>query len=463
METNRFILRKQNHSHFEKKERTLLTDNEQLYRTLFLEAIDAIVFWDREGRILLANNAALKIFECTIEEFTKKKLFDFVYLENERTCRLLDRLKQMEAVRDELLFRMPNGQLKHLEFTSKYMSKEKYHMTIFRNISDRYQMEQTLRDSEERFRKVFEGSFDGMVLWSGDLKILDINPVAARYFDFERDFIIGKSLQVLLHTNDEKIEKAFYSHLRRLKENGVADFFFSISKPNVTRYFEITSKGNLASNLNLTVIRDVTERRALQEQLRKSDTLNIVGELAAGIAHEIRNPMTALKGFIQLLQNSMKEEDHSLYFNVITSELARIESIITEFLVLAKPQATQFQYHDIRKIMSDTIDLLNAQALMHNIQISCFFDEGLPDVYCEGNQIKQVFINVIKNAIEVMPNGGNIVITIRDEAGDGMIHTSIKDEGEGIPEDKIEKLGEPFYTTKERGTGLGLMVSYKIT
>lgn len=461
--TNRFILRKQEDFHRNKKEGIVLKDNEQLYRTLFLEAIDAIVFWDRSGRILLANEAALKIFECTMEEFMGKKLWDFVYLENGQNCQWLDKLNQTKAVRDELLFKMPNGQLKHLEFTSKYMSAEKYHITIFRNVSDRYQMEQTLRDSEERFRKVFEGSFDGMVLWNWDFKILDINPVAAEYFGCRREEVIGKTLHALLHTDDdEKIQKDFLRHLFKLKENGVADYLITVPRTNYTKYYEIISKGNLTSNMNLTVIRDITEKRAMQEQLRKSDTLNIVGELAAGIAHEIRNPMTALKGFIQLLQSSMKEEEHSLYFNVITSELARIESIITEFLVLAKPQATQFQNHDIRKIMSDTIDLLNAQALMHNIQISCHFHEPLPDVYCEGNQIKQVFINIIKNAIEVMPNGGNIGIKIQYEKGKQLIHTSIRDEGEGIPEDKIEKLGEPFYTTKERGTGLGLMISYKI-
>lgn len=91
------------------------------------------------------------------------------------------------------------------------------------------------------------------------------------------------------------------------------------------------------------MLRDVTERKELEERLRKSDTLHVVGELAAGIAHEIRNPMTALKGFIQLLKGSIQNEDHALYFNVITSELKRIESIITEFLILAKPQAIMYE------------------------------------------------------------------------------------------------------------------------
>ncbi|MCM3024953.1 PAS domain-containing sensor histidine kinase [Heyndrickxia ginsengihumi] len=446
--------------HKEPQKDFLLKNNEQLFKSLFEEAIDGIVFWKHDGSILMANRAALKIFECSLEEFKNKKLWDFVFQKNARFHQIIQEINRSNAVRSELLFLMPNGQRKHLEFTSKYICAEDHHMTIFRNVSDRYQMEQTLRDSEERFRKIFEGSFDGMILWDWDYKIIDINPVAACYFECEREEMLNKSLQELLHTNN-KFHREFQDHITKLKKNGVADYLFPIKRQNFTKYFEITSKGNLTSNMNLTVVRDITEKRALQEKLRKSDTLNIVGELAAGIAHEIRNPMTALKGFIQLLQSSI-EEDHTLYFNIITSELARIESIITEFLVLAKPQAIQFQHQDIRKIMSDTIDLLNAQALMHNIEIDCHYPYQLPNAFCEGNQMKQVFINMIKNAIEVMPNGGKIEITIRYDEREQMIHTMIRDEGDGIPPDKIAKLGEPFYTTKERGTGLGLMISYKI-
>lgn len=198
----------------------------------------------------------------------------------------------------------------------------------------------------------------------------------------------------------------------------------------------------------------------IHEQLKKLDRLNIIGELAAGIAHEIRNPMTALKGFIQLLGPSIKQE-HGMYYEVITSELARIESIINEFLILAKPQAVKYEVKDICQIVKETVDLLNAQAVLYNVQFKTLYESNLPLVYCEPNQLKKVFINIIKNAIEVMPDGGNITITII-KIGYNHIQVSIQDEGSGIPKGKIQKLGEPFYTTKERGTGLGLMVSYRI-
>lgn len=170
--------------------------------------------------------------------------------------------------------------------------------------------------------------------------------------------------------------------------------------------------------------------------------------------------MTALKGFIQLLKGSV-EGDYALYFNVITSELKRIESIITEFLILAKPQAIMYEEKHVTQIMRDTIDLLNAQANLSNVQIQLDLIDDIPPIYCEPNQLKQVFINILKNAIEVMPDGGNIFVTIKALDQDHVL-ISLKDEGIGMTEDKLKRLGEPFYTTKERGTGLGLMVSYKI-
>ncbi|BCB03127.1 PAS domain S-box protein [Bacillus sp. KH172YL63] len=437
-----------------------LKRNEELFKGLFEEAIDAIVLWDQDGRVLKANSSALKIFECTLADLLSKKISDFVYpLESHKFEMVMEQLYKCGAVRDEVLFLMPNNQLKHLEFTSKLHSVDGYNMTIFRNVSERYQMEKELRESEERFRKIFEGSLDGLLLTNHHDVVVDANPEVSKIINIEKDQLIGKDVREIL--NIEPKEESYEEYLQQLKENGQATFqkTFTYHGERV-QYVELSSKYNLLSNLNLTIIRDITDRVEMQEQLRKSDTLSVVGELAAGIAHEIRNPMTALKGFIQLLENSVGNE-HEMYFNVITSELQRIESIITEFLVLAKPQAIQYQETNLIKIMKDTTELLNAQAVMHNVQFRERYEENLSPIIAEPNQLKQVFINIIKNAIEVMTDGGFISISI-SETGAGKIHIEIKDEGSGISKDKIKKLGEPFYTTKERGTGLGLMVSFKI-
>lgn len=436
------------------------TENEGLFKNLFFETLDGIVFWGKCGKIFAANEATCKIFGLTIEELLKYKISDFIYRKDEKYSEMKQILKEEGALREQTFFLLPSGEKKLLEFTVKLNAGDGYNMTIVRDISDRYRMEQKLRKSEERFRKIFEGSIEGMILWDENCNFYEINPSGMEYLELaaedpgERNF---RKLFTRLGIPDDEIGERKESLLRKGRLDGRMTIQF---KEGRMKHFEYTVKHHLVDKLNLIIFRNITEKVEMEAQLRKSDTLNILGELAAGIAHEIRNPMTALKGFIQLLESSTGDA-YSLYFQVITTELQRIESIINEFLILAKPQAIKYIHTDIKKIMRETVDLLTAQAVLHDVQFKTIYDNDLPELLCEPNQLKKVFINIIKNAIEVMPKGGYVTVTINPAPGD-RIHITIRDEGEGIPAEKVKKLGEPFYTTKERGTGLGLMVSFKI-
>ncbi|MGJ7913244.1 ATP-binding protein [Neobacillus sp. LXY-1] len=209
----------------------------------------------------------------------------------------------------------------------------------------------------------------------------------------------------------------------------------------------------------LTVGKDITEKKEETERLlQKSEKLALLGQMAAGIAHEIRNPLTSIKGFIQLFKhNQLKKE----YYDIVLTELDRINTIVGEFLVLAKPSAVVFVERNIKDIILDVVTLINTQSILNNVQIFAEFDQKLPNVCCEENQLKQVFLNLLKNAIEAMPKGGDIHIKVQEKE-EGSIFIQIIDQGVGIPQDRISTLGEPFYTTKEKGTGLGLMTCFKI-
>lgn len=202
----------------------------------------------------------------------------------------------------------------------------------------------------------------------------------------------------------------------------------------------------------------MSERRHTEELLRKSEMLSAVGQLAAGIAHEIRNPLTALKGFTKLLRSGAHNDS---YLSIMSAELERIEQIVSELLVLAKPQAVDYLPKSVSSILNDVIMLLDTQAIITNVEIVNEIDDPLPLISCVENQLKQVFINVVKNGVEAMPDGGQLIVRAR-LAADGMVNIGFIDHGCGIPEKKLARLGEPFYTTKSNGTGLGLMVSYKI-
>jgi len=206
------------------------------------------------------------------------------------------------------------------------------------------------------------------------------------------------------------------------------------------------------------IIRDISERKKNEELLINSEKLYVAGQLAAGIAHEIRNPLTSLKGFLQLLSSGRLNSKN--YFDIMKSELNRIESIVSELLMLSKPQVYELSCNDIRVVMRETITLLEAQALLHSIEMEAVYPDNPLWVNGVKNQLKQVFINVLKNAIEAMGDGG--IIRIECARKEEWVMVRIQDYGPGIPEEQMAKIGQPFYTTKDKGTGLGLMVSYKI-
>ncbi|KIL73345.1 PAS domain-containing sensor histidine kinase [Bacillus badius] len=208
----------------------------------------------------------------------------------------------------------------------------------------------------------------------------------------------------------------------------------------------------------INISRDITELKKKELMIRKWDKLSAVGQLAAGIAHEVRNPLTSVKGFMQLLA----QETNNKYTDIILSELERIEFIMNEFLILAKPhQAIQRTLSNINEVLQDVIEFMKPEALLYGAALHLDFDETLPAVCCEPKQIKQVIINLIKNAIDAMPSGGNIYLTTK-LTDDNLAMIKVRDEGIGMSAERLERLGEPFYSNKEKGTGLGLMMCYKI-
>jgi two-component system, sporulation sensor kinase E len=192
-------------------------------------------------------------------------------------------------------------------------------------------------------------------------------------------------------------------------------------------------------------------------RLRNSEKLSIAGQLAAGVAHEIRNPVTVLSGFLQVMRE--KKEDARVV-DLMLSEVERINRIVDDFLVLAKPGSTRFKMENPRIILQEVLELFESHASSNGVRIQVKSKEDIAWVNCDKSQLKQVFLNVMKNAVESMPDGGNLYIELRNQGLDVLIR--FIDEGSGIERNHMPKLGEPFYTTKADGTGLGLMISHSI-
>jgi two-component system, sporulation sensor kinase A len=212
------------------------------------------------------------------------------------------------------------------------------------------------------------------------------------------------------------------------------------------------------SRKGLVIIgRDISQQKMAEEMLLRKEKLSVVGELAAGIAHEIRNPLTSIKGFIQLLEEN--EHVAESYLAVMSSEMDRINQIVGELLILSKPQMREFTTFDMKEVLDYTTKVMGHEALLKGITIQ----ENCPDtpmkVYGDKNQIIQVLINIVKNAIDAMTEGN---ITVECSIGEKHINISVLDQGTGISPERLKRLGEPFFTLKEKGMGLGLTISQKI-
>ncbi|KEK24587.1 ATP-binding protein [Bacillus gaemokensis] len=195
----------------------------------------------------------------------------------------------------------------------------------------------------------------------------------------------------------------------------------------------------------------------MYEEIQKTEKMVVIGKMATVIGHKIRRPLFTLKQFVT--QQAEKYPEDKMYSEIMTQEIERIDTIATELMEFEKFKLTESGTHNIKEILSYVIRIIEQSALEQGIKIHAVYSKELPSIACNEQRLKQVFLNLIKNAIEAMPEGGIIVIrvTLKDE----MI-IQIKDEGCGIPKDKIPKLSEAFYTTKESGTGLGLMITDKI-
>lgn len=201
------------------------------------------------------------------------------------------------------------------------------------------------------------------------------------------------------------------------------------------------------------------EAHRLHLEVAKLERLNVIGQLAAGLAHEVRNPMTTIKGFLQLLQNKNDMLIYRSYFDLMIEELDRTNSIIQEFLSLTKNKPAELKRQSLNKVLFNLFPLIQSDAFNQSKQF--IFEPGdIAELDIDPGEITQLVLNLARNGLEAMDKDGCLIIrTFRD--GQNVV-LSVKDEGTGINPENLSKLGTPFFTTKENGTGLGMPMCYSI-
>ncbi|MEH7526327.1 EAL domain-containing protein [Bacillus sp. JJ1503] len=329
------------------------------------------------------------------------------------------------------------------------------------DITEMKKVKEALKQSESNFQLITENMTDLVTVCDANGRIIYASPSHKKVLGFIPTEDEQSKEKSWVHPDDiPHIEKQ-YNQIVTRKTLGQIEFrvrhqdghwFYVEAQFNPV----IGDNGELESII--VVGRDISERKKVDEFIQKKETLSVIGQLAAGIAHEIRNPLTAVKGFLQMMQ---QEIDKAKYIDIMLSEIHDIEKVIKEFLTLAKPQAIQTLETDINDLIQKVVTLISTQAILKNIKIVQKINPELPLIYCDNYQIKQLLINILQNSIQAVDNGGHITIRATWD-GSEQIKIRVIDKGCGISKDRMKRIFEPFYSTKEKGTGIGLMICHKI-
>lgn len=446
-------------------------EEEERLSTLINSMVDFVNFKDGEGRWIQANDFGLKLFDIENVDYRGKKDSELAEYSNYfsdalRYCEISDEeaWKAGGIIRVEEVLPQPDGTTKTFDTIKVPLFNEDGSrqglVIIGRDITERKNVETLLEESRQQYRSLFEYSLDIVSMLDLNGTITNLNPQFQKITGFSKEEFIGRNLADLLPDSQrqmilEKVASVVENHRPQMFE------FELLHKNGKPLIFQSTSLPIIVNDKIAGIIcnsRDITELRQTEERLRRTDKLSVVGELSASVAHEIRNPLTSLKGLVQLLQ--MEDEKHQLYYQIMIDELNRINHIVSELLLLAKPQQIKYTEADMQVILHDVISLLKSEASLHNIQIEFHVQSHPVMIECEPNQLKQLFINIVKNAIEASSAGD--VVTISLQHHDNKVTVMVKDQGVGISKELLERIGEPFYSSKEKGTGLGMTVSFKI-
>ena len=451
--------------------RAALREGEQRYRTL----VESISEWvwevDDKGSFTYSSPMIKKLLGYEPYEVIGKAPFDFMQQEDAERFKkkfhdLLSSDKPFKGL--EYINYNKNGERLIFEMTGNPVFDATGNLQgyrgITRDITERVKNEEQIR----QLSSAVEQSPSSVVITDTDGKIIYVNPKFCRVSGYTAEEVINKNPRIL---NSGIQTKMFYKELwDTIIEGKEWSGEFQNRKKNGQIYWEsalISPIKNSTGEIThfLAVKEDITEKKRTQASLEQSSKLAAIGELAAGVAHEINNPLTNIIGYSRILSREIGSDSrYAEYLEGINEDAQRAHKIIGNLLSFAREAPLDVQPSNINELLDKVINQIDKVKSPPDITLKNHYQENLPEIYIDQNQIQQVFINLINNAFHSMPDGGELFITTSlDKEGD-LLNIEFKDTGIGIEEEKLGKVFNPFFTTKDvgKGTGLGLSISYGI-
>ncbi len=332
---------------------------------------------------------------------------------------------------------------------------------------DRDRIAAKLESNQQYLANVLQSSDSAIMVIDKEEKIISWNEGAQKIFGYSEDEVLGKDSSLLLPKNEK-----YLIELQKIKEDVVKFGSIKIneterkSKENEIRHVQLNITNlpgsNGESSGRTVIIKDITELKKLKDQVDQSEKLAVIGQLAAGIAHEIGNPLASISSLVQILQRKSKDEFVVENLSIIKENIDRITRIVRELVDFSRPPSYENVIIQITDIIKTALGIVKYDKRVRNVKFLTDLNPDLPKINIVPDQLLQVFVNILLNSLDAIE--GNGVIKVNSFYNNEFIFVEVIDNGCGMEKETINKIFDPFYTTKEvgKGTGLGLSVSYGI-
>jgi two-component system sensor kinase FixL len=446
--------------------------NEGRWRSIIQSAVDGIVLIDARGRIEAFNPAAERLFGYPEAEVLGRNV-NMLMSQPYRTehdgylARYLSTgERRIIGIGREVTGLRKDGSVfpLHLSVGEADVGGERKFTGILHDLSERVKLEDRLRSSEARWRSIVESAVDGIVVIDSHGRIESFNAAAERLFGYRETEVIGQNVNMLMPSPYHEDHDEYLARYLRTGEQKIIGIGREVTgKRRDGRTFPVhLSVGEMSVNGERKftgILHDLSVRIRMEEQLREQTALARLGEMAAVIAHEVKNPLAGIRGAIQVIGGRLPQgSKDAAVVKEIVNRIDALNELMKDLLLFARPPQPRPAPVDLSGLIRTTADLLSGDPALKSIAVRVEGDA--PPAQVDAELMKIVFQNLLVNGAQAMHGQGAIVVTVA--AGDGVCRVTFRDSGPGIPADVRERIFTPFFTTKARGTGLGLPTAKRI-
>ena len=328
-------------------------------------------------------------------------------------------------------------------------------------IQNYYIVDKNLKKTRDYTRLVIANMANGLISIDNSGSIVSYNKPALELLELEEEKADGADLSKIIDFESSGISEILNEKTGSLEKEIIINRVSGESLPLSLSVAPVLLESGQIDGA-VIILRDLREIKRLQEKVKRSEKLAAIGKLAAGVAHEIRNPLSSIKGFAQFLRHVLKDRpEEREYANVMVYEIDRINRVVNDLLIYSKPFEVKRKKQNLNEVIDHTILLVHADAQEKKVNIIKKIQENMEDLWLDPNQITHALLNLLLNSLEAVTEGGEIEVGA-ELTGRNQVRIWVEDNGCGVPDGYQEKIMDPFYTTRDKGTGLGLAIVHKI-